>query len=120
MPPRRASRARRPRSRRWATRPREAMRARSRTTATRRRQSSTSSRRSGSYERRLDGAHQGAEPPASPASGAGRMSILVFLEHHGDELQKGALGVLTKAATLGDADVAAIIVGEGAKALAGE
>jgi electron transfer flavoprotein alpha subunit len=48
------------------------------------------------------------------------MSVLVFLEHHGNELQKGSLGVLTKAATLGDSDVAAVIVGEGAKALAGE
>jgi electron transfer flavoprotein alpha subunit len=48
------------------------------------------------------------------------MSILVFLEQHGDELQKGALGVLTKAASLGDPDVAAVIVGENAKALASE
>jgi electron transfer flavoprotein alpha subunit len=48
------------------------------------------------------------------------MSILVFLEQHGNELQKGALGVLTKAASLGDGDVAAVIVGENAKALASE
>lgn len=48
------------------------------------------------------------------------MSILVYLEHHGDELQKGSLGVLTKAATLGDADVAAILIGGGVKALASE
>ncbi len=48
------------------------------------------------------------------------MSILVFLEHHGSELQKGALGVLTKAASLGDSDVAAVIVGAGAKDLAPE
>jgi len=48
------------------------------------------------------------------------MSILVFAEHHGNELQKGALGVLAKAATLGDEDVAAVIVGEGAKSLAAE
>ena len=27
--------------------------------------------------------------------------ILVFLEHHGSELQKGSLGVLSKAASLG-------------------
>jgi electron transfer flavoprotein alpha subunit len=46
--------------------------------------------------------------------------ILVFLEHHGNELQKGALGVLTKAAGLGDADVAAVLVGGGVKALASE
>ena len=48
------------------------------------------------------------------------MSILVFLEQHGNELQKGSLGVLTKAASLGDPDVAAVIVGENAKALASE
>ena len=46
------------------------------------------------------------------------MSALVFLESHGDELQKGSLGVLAKAASLGDAD--AVIAGEGAKALATE
>jgi electron transfer flavoprotein alpha subunit len=46
------------------------------------------------------------------------MATLVFLEHHGDELQKGALGVLAKAASLGD--VAAVIAGPGAGALAGE
>ena len=46
------------------------------------------------------------------------MSTLVFLEHHGSELQKGSLGVLAKAASLGD--VAAVIAGEGAKALTGE
>jgi electron transfer flavoprotein alpha subunit len=48
------------------------------------------------------------------------MPTLVFLEHHGDELQKGALGVLAKAASLGDGDVAAVIAGPGARALAGE
>jgi electron transfer flavoprotein alpha subunit len=48
------------------------------------------------------------------------MSTLVFLEHHGDELQKGSLGVLAKAASLGDGDVAVVIAGEGAKALASE
>jgi electron transfer flavoprotein alpha subunit len=46
------------------------------------------------------------------------MSVLVFLEHHGSELQKGALGVLSKAVTLGDAD--AVLVGGGVKALAPE
>jgi electron transfer flavoprotein alpha subunit len=45
---------------------------------------------------------------------------LVFLEHRGSELQKGALGVLSKAASLGDVDVAAVIAGEDAKALAAE
>ncbi|MDX6481467.1 MAG: electron transfer flavoprotein alpha subunit [Gaiellaceae bacterium] len=44
------------------------------------------------------------------------MSTLVFLEHHGSDLQKGSLGVLTKAASLGDVD--AVIAGEGAKSLA--
>jgi len=48
------------------------------------------------------------------------MATLVFLEHHGDEIQKGALGVLTKAASLGDGDVAALLAGEGARSLAGE
>jgi electron transfer flavoprotein alpha subunit len=48
------------------------------------------------------------------------MSVLVFLEHHGAELQKGSLGVLAKAATLGDADVAAVLVGGGVSALASE
>jgi electron transfer flavoprotein alpha subunit len=48
------------------------------------------------------------------------MSILVFLEHHGDTIQKGSLGVLSKAASLGDPDVAAVLVGSGVKALAAE
>jgi electron transfer flavoprotein alpha subunit len=47
------------------------------------------------------------------------MSILVFLEHHGGELQKGSLGVLGKAAKLGD-DVSAVLVGGGVRALAAE
>jgi electron transfer flavoprotein alpha subunit len=46
------------------------------------------------------------------------MSTLVFLEHHGSELQKGSLGVLAKAASLGDAD--AVLVGGGVSALAAE
>ena len=46
------------------------------------------------------------------------MSTLVFVEHHGSELQKGSLGVLAKAATLGD--VSAVLVGGGVKALASE
>ena len=48
------------------------------------------------------------------------MSTLVFLEHHDDEIQKASLGVLSKAAQLGDDDVAAILVGAGVKALASE
>jgi electron transfer flavoprotein alpha subunit len=47
------------------------------------------------------------------------MATLVFVEHHGNELQKGSLGVLSKAATLGDS-VSAVLVGGGVKALAGE
>jgi electron transfer flavoprotein alpha subunit len=46
------------------------------------------------------------------------MATLVFLESHGGELQKGSLGVLAKAASLGD--VAAAIAGEGSRALAAE
>ena len=45
------------------------------------------------------------------------MTTLVFLEHHGGELLKGSLGVLGKAATLGD-DVAAAVVGSGVRDLA--
>jgi electron transfer flavoprotein alpha subunit len=44
--------------------------------------------------------------------------MLVFLEHHGDELLKGSLGVLAKATTLGDADVAGVVIGSGVRALA--
>jgi len=36
------------------------------------------------------------------------------------ELQKGSLGVLAKAATLGDGDIAAVLVGGGVSALASE
>ncbi|HEY2543258.1 MAG TPA: electron transfer flavoprotein subunit alpha/FixB family protein [Gaiellaceae bacterium] len=46
------------------------------------------------------------------------MSTLVFLEHHGGELQKGSLGVLAKAASLGDAD--AVLIGGGVTSLAAE
>jgi electron transfer flavoprotein alpha subunit len=45
------------------------------------------------------------------------VTTLVFLEHHEGELQKGALGVLAKAASLGD-DVAGVIVGAGVRELA--
>ena len=48
------------------------------------------------------------------------MPTLVFLEHHGGELQKGSLGVLSKAASLGDAEVAGVIAGSGVEALAAE
>src|SRR6266545_1464914 len=46
------------------------------------------------------------------------MATLVFLEHHGDELQKGALGVLSKAAGLADSEVAGVIAGSGLGAIA--
>jgi electron transfer flavoprotein alpha subunit len=46
------------------------------------------------------------------------VSTLVFVEHHGNELQKGSLGVLAKAAALGD--VSAVLIGAGVKALAPE
>jgi electron transfer flavoprotein alpha subunit len=46
------------------------------------------------------------------------MSVLVFLEQHEGEIQKGSLGVLAKAASLGDAD--AMLVGGGVSALAAE
>ena len=46
------------------------------------------------------------------------MSILVFLEHHEGEVQKGSLAVLSKAASLGAGDVAGVIVGSGLDGLA--
>jgi electron transfer flavoprotein alpha subunit len=48
------------------------------------------------------------------------VSVLVFLEHHEGELQKGALGVLTKAAQLGDGDVAGVVIGSGVRELAAD
>ena len=47
------------------------------------------------------------------------MATLVFLEHHGNELLKGGLGVLSKAASLGD-DVSGVVMGSGVRALADE
>jgi electron transfer flavoprotein alpha subunit len=47
------------------------------------------------------------------------MPTLVFVEHHGSELQKGSLGVLAKAASLGG-EVTAVLAGGGVKALASE
>ncbi|HUG64975.1 MAG TPA: electron transfer flavoprotein subunit alpha/FixB family protein [Gaiellaceae bacterium] len=44
------------------------------------------------------------------------MKSLVFLEHHGDALEKGGLGVLSKAASLGDA--VGVVLGDGAAGLA--
>ena len=48
------------------------------------------------------------------------MPTLVFLEHHGDEIQKGPLGVLAKAASLGDSEVAGVIAGKGVAGLAAQ
>jgi electron transfer flavoprotein alpha subunit len=47
------------------------------------------------------------------------MTIAVFLEHHEGELQKGSLGVLGKAASLGD-DVVGVLLGSGVKELAAQ
>ena len=46
------------------------------------------------------------------------MATLVFLESHDGQIQKGALGVLSKAAALGDVD--AVVAGEGARSLAAQ
>jgi electron transfer flavoprotein alpha subunit len=45
------------------------------------------------------------------------VKALVFLEHHAGELQKGALGVLAKASTLGG-EVAGVVLGSGVRELA--
>jgi len=47
------------------------------------------------------------------------LSTLVFLEHHDGGLEKGPLGVLSKAATLGG-DVAGALVGSGVRELASQ
>jgi electron transfer flavoprotein alpha subunit len=47
------------------------------------------------------------------------MSTLVFLEHHGSALQKGPLGVLSKAASL-DPDTSAVVIGSGVRDLAAQ
>jgi len=47
------------------------------------------------------------------------VKTLVFLEHHGDELQKDSLGVLGKAAQLGG-EVAAVVAGSGVEAAASQ
>ncbi len=52
-----------------------------------------------------------ADPRLPPGEEAGLMPTLVFLEHHGGEIQKGALGVLAKAVSLGDAH--GVIAGSG-------
>ena len=47
------------------------------------------------------------------------MSTLVFLEHHGSSIQKGSLGVLSKAASL-DPDTAGVLIGSGVGDLAAQ
>jgi electron transfer flavoprotein alpha subunit len=47
------------------------------------------------------------------------VNVGVFLEHHEGELEKGALGVLAKAASL-DGDVVGIVLGSGVKDLAAQ
>ena len=47
------------------------------------------------------------------------MATLVFLEHHGNELLKPSLGVLSKAATL-DQDVTGVVLGSGVRELAAD
>jgi len=46
------------------------------------------------------------------------MSTLVFLEHHGNELLKSSLGVLSRATSLGDGDLAGVVIGSDVRALA--
>jgi len=46
------------------------------------------------------------------------MSTVVFLEHHGNELLKSSLGVLSKAASLGDGDLAGVVIGSDVRPLA--
>jgi electron transfer flavoprotein alpha subunit len=46
------------------------------------------------------------------------MSTLVFLEHHGDELLKPSLGVLSKAAAVEAGDVAGVVLGSNVRGLA--
>lgn len=46
-------------------------------------------------------------------------TTLVFLEHHGAELQKGSLGVLAKALSLGG-DVAGVVLGHGVQDVAAQ
>jgi electron transfer flavoprotein alpha subunit len=43
------------------------------------------------------------------------MSVLVFLEHHESEIQKGSLAVLSKAAQLGVGEVSGVLVGSGVR-----
>ena len=46
------------------------------------------------------------------------MSTVVFLEHHGNELLKSSLGVLSKAASLGDGELTGVVIGSDVRPLA--
>jgi electron transfer flavoprotein alpha subunit len=46
------------------------------------------------------------------------LSTLVFLEHHEGALEKGSLGLLSKASTLGEEELAGVVLGSGVKELA--
>src|SRR5919204_3576688 len=48
------------------------------------------------------------------------MPTLVFLEHHDGALQKGSLGVLSKAASLGEQDLTGVVLGSSVAPLAAE
>src|SRR5207248_2387825 len=63
---------------------------------------------------------RGAGRPGLPGGEAVGVSTLVFLEHHGNELLKSSLGVLSKAASLGDDELAGVVAGSGVRALAEE
>src|SRR5207244_1841991 len=63
---------------------------------------------------------RGAGRARLPRGEAPRMSTLVFLEHHGNELLKSSLGVLSKAASLGDDELAGVVAGTNVRALAEE
>jgi electron transfer flavoprotein alpha subunit len=47
------------------------------------------------------------------------MSTLVFLEHHGSSIQRGALGVLARAAQI-DPDTSGVLIGSGVREVAGD
>ena len=48
------------------------------------------------------------------------MPILVFLEHHEGRIEKSSLGVLSKAASLGEPEVSAVVAGSGIRDIAPE
>src|SRR5205085_2297434 len=72
---------------------------------------SSSSCASGSHERRLDGAQQGAEAPAWPAPGAG-MSVLVIAEHLQGRVRDVTYEVISAGRELGGPVTVAVIGGD--------